>query len=96
VRILLKILRVQHLITHVKRKGIQMVQQLEDFQASGRTSLFLLPKTTRELHPYNAGIIQSYKFHFRQRHLRWVLMILEQIEGGPVDFEKINPDVKQL
>lgn len=52
-------------------------------------------KTTSELQPCDAGIIQSYKTKFRQRQLRWMLRVLEEFESGTFDLEKIKPDVKQ-
>ena len=57
--------------------------------------LFLPPKTTSELQQCDAGIIQCFKCHFRQRQLRWMLRVIDEFEGRAIDLEKIRPDVKQ-
>jgi hypothetical protein len=57
--------------------------------------LFLPPKTTSELQPCDAGIIQCFKCHFCQRQLRWMLRVIDEFEGSAIDLEKIRPNVKQ-
>jgi hypothetical protein len=59
--------------------------------------LFLPPKTTSELQPCSHVMQASYN-HINvisDRHLRWMLRVLEEFEGGQVDLEKMKPDVKQ-
>lgn len=51
----------------VKRDG------LDGFQLSNTLVLFLPKNTTSHIQPLDAGIIVSFKGHYRKRHLSWIL-----------------------
>jgi transposase len=52
---------------------------------------FLPPNTTSKIQPMDAGIIMSFKRHYRHLHIKW---ILNQIEGGE-DIKDLKMDVLQ-
>ena len=51
----------------------------EGVSLSNTEILFLPPNTTAKIQPMDAGIIMSFKKHYRRYHVRWML---EQIESG--------------
>ena len=63
----------------------------EGLTLSNTEVLFLPPNTTSTLQPMDAGIIMSFKRHYRRYHIRWML---EQIEGGK-DASDLKMDVLQ-
>jgi hypothetical protein len=52
---------------------------------------FLPPNTTSKLQPMDAGIIMSFKKHYRHLHINW---ILNQVEAGN-DIKNLKMDVLQ-
>ncbi|CAB5382754.1 unnamed protein product [Rhizophagus irregularis] len=52
---------------------------------------FLPPNTTSKIQPINAGIIMSFKKHYRHHHIRW---LLEQVEAGQ-NIQDLKMDVLQ-
>jgi hypothetical protein len=64
------------------------------FEMSHTRVLFLPPKTTSEIQRLDGGIIQSFKCQWRKFLLRWLLRMLEDMDGA-IDMEKMKPDVKQ-
>jgi hypothetical protein len=63
----------------------------EGLTLSNTEVLFLPPNTTSTLQPMDAGVIMSFKRHYRRYHIRWML---EQIEGGK-DASDLKMDVLQ-
>lgn len=52
---------------------------------------FLPPNTTSKIQPMDAGIIMSFKKHYRNLHIKW---ILDQVQGGK-DIKDLKMDVLQ-
>jgi aspartyl/asparaginyl beta-hydroxylase (cupin superfamily) len=52
-----------------------------DFNLSHVKIHFLPPNTTAELQPLDAGIIRSFKAHYRRFFLKWVLTQIETETG---------------
>ena len=49
---------------------------------------FLPPNTTSHLQPLDAGIIKSFKAHYKRNYCRHILKLFE--EGKDINKEKVN------